>query len=151
MSDFKGTLKIIGFVAWTFVVQTETSFNAMFRNPPTGYGEVPFWWWSGEKLDKDRFLWQIEELYKAGIAGIQVNYSHLSGEGWKTVSSAPEIFTDAWWTSFRSLPSNVRSVILEWGFRAIRSIGQVATISTASSGCDFCWYGTSLLVSWGTL
>jgi hypothetical protein len=30
-----------------------------FQNPPAGYGEVPFWWWTGDPLDKDRLLWQI--------------------------------------------------------------------------------------------
>ena len=25
-----------------------------FKNPPVGYGEVPFWWWSGDTLDKER-------------------------------------------------------------------------------------------------
>jgi len=25
-----------------------------FKNPPPGYGEVPFWLWSGDPLDKDR-------------------------------------------------------------------------------------------------
>lgn len=47
-----------------------------FWNPPAGYGEVPFWWWSGDPLDKDRLLWQIEELHKKGITGMQINYIH---------------------------------------------------------------------------
>lgn len=37
-----------------------------FQNPPNGYGEVPFWWWTGDPLNKDRLLWQIEELHKKG-------------------------------------------------------------------------------------
>ena len=35
-----------------------------FAAPPAGYGEVPFWWWTGEKLDVDRLLWQLDELKK---------------------------------------------------------------------------------------
>ena len=80
--------------------QAEMPFDAAFRNPPPGYGEVPFWWWTGEKLDKDRLLWQIEELHRAGISGVQVNYSHLSVAGWKTAPSDPAIFSDEWWDCF---------------------------------------------------
>ena len=46
-----------------------------FQNPPQGYGEVPYWWWTGEKLDKERLLWQLEELHKAGVSGTQINYA----------------------------------------------------------------------------
>jgi hypothetical protein len=38
-----------------------------FQNPPAGYGEVPFWWWTGDPLDKDRLLWQIEQLHRQGV------------------------------------------------------------------------------------
>ena len=31
-----------------------------FQNPPAGYGEVPFWWWSGDRLDKARLEWQLD-------------------------------------------------------------------------------------------
>ena len=47
-----------------------------FQNPPAGYGEVPFWWWTGDDLNEDRLLWQVRELHKKGISGVQVNYSH---------------------------------------------------------------------------
>jgi hypothetical protein len=43
-----------------------------FQNPPAGYGEVPFWWWTGDPLDKDRLLWQIEQLHRQGVAGMQI-------------------------------------------------------------------------------
>ena len=68
-----------------------------FRNPPPGYGEVPFWWWTGDPLDKDRLLWQIEQLHKKGISGMQVNYAHEDTPGWPTYAAEPEIFSDAWW------------------------------------------------------
>ncbi len=70
---------------------------ARIQKPPAGYGEVPFWWWSGDPLDKDRLLWQIEELHKKGITGMQVNYVHTgesTGEMWPTAPMEPEIFTD---------------------------------------------------------
>lgn len=68
-----------------------------FRNPPPGYGEVPFWWWTGDPLDRDRLRWQIEELHRKGIAGVQVNYAHEDTPGWPTYASQPAIFSDDWW------------------------------------------------------
>jgi hypothetical protein len=33
-----------------------------FQNPPRGYGEIPFYWWVGDKLEKERLLWQLDKL-----------------------------------------------------------------------------------------
>lgn len=71
-----------------------------FQNPPPGYGEVPFWWWTGDPLDRDRLLWQVEELHKKGISGMQVNYAHKDTPGWLTYPNEPEIFTDPWWAAW---------------------------------------------------
>ncbi len=68
-----------------------------FQNPPPGYGQVPFWWWTGDPLDKDRLLWQIEELHRQGVSGMQVNYAHEDTTGWPTYAVEPEIFSDPWW------------------------------------------------------
>ena len=68
-----------------------------FKNPPPGYGEVPFWWWTGDNRDVDRMLGQVRELHAKGISGFQVNYSHLDTKGWPTDLGEPKLFTDAWW------------------------------------------------------
>ena len=72
-----------------------------FQNPPEGYGEVPFWWWTGDPLDKDRLRWQIEELHQKGIPGMQVNYAHQDTQGWATYPAEPELFSDPWWEMWR--------------------------------------------------
>ncbi|MEN6574982.1 MAG: alpha-L-fucosidase [Phycisphaerales bacterium] len=68
-----------------------------FIDPPPGYGEVPFWWWTGDPLDKDRLLWQIEELHRKGVTGMQINYAHEDSPGWPTYPVKPEIFSEGWW------------------------------------------------------
>ncbi|MDD2600256.1 MAG: glycosyl hydrolase [Kiritimatiellae bacterium] len=68
-----------------------------FLTPPPGYGEVPFWWWSGDDLDVERMIGQIKELHKKGISGVQVNYSHLDTSGWMTDLTEPKLFTEEWW------------------------------------------------------
>ncbi|HEY3322164.1 MAG TPA: glycosyl hydrolase [Planctomycetota bacterium] len=68
-----------------------------FRAPPPGYGEIPYWWWTGGDLDPERMVAQLKELHKNGISGVQVNYSHFDTSGWMTDQNNPEIFTDEWW------------------------------------------------------
>jgi hypothetical protein len=68
-----------------------------FRTPPPGYGQVPFWWWTGEELDAERLIGQLRELHRKGISGVQVNYSCLDTPGWLTDRAEPPLFTDAWW------------------------------------------------------
>jgi hypothetical protein len=74
-----------------------------FKNPPPGYGEVPFWWWTGDNLDADRMIGQIRELHKKGISGVQVNYSHFDSEGFLTEQGEPAIFSDAWWRVYAKI------------------------------------------------
>jgi len=68
-----------------------------FKDPPPGYGEVPFWWWSGDTLNVERLKEQLRELHSKGISGVQVNYSHLDTPGWMTDQDKPEIFSEEWW------------------------------------------------------
>ncbi|OGV63018.1 MAG: hypothetical protein A2283_14850 [Lentisphaerae bacterium RIFOXYA12_FULL_48_11] len=74
-----------------------------FKTPPAGYGEVPFWWWTGDKLDIDRLVWQLNELHKKGISGVQVNYSHYDTPGWLTENDEPDIFTEEWWKVYSNV------------------------------------------------
>ncbi len=73
------------------------SLQSQFATPPPGYGQVPFWWWTGDPLEKERLLWQIEELHKKGVTGMQVNYAHEDTQGWPTYKMEPELFSEAWW------------------------------------------------------
>ena len=74
-----------------------------FKIPPPGYGEVPFWWWTGEDLDAERMIGQIRELHKKGISGVQVNYSHFDTPGWLSEQQNPNIFTDKWWDVYSKI------------------------------------------------
>ena len=68
-----------------------------FQNPPPGYGEVPFWWWTGDPLDVERLTWQLDQLHEKGISGVQVNYAHEDSSGWPTYAAEPPIFSEQWW------------------------------------------------------
>ncbi|WP_295938012.1 glycosyl hydrolase [uncultured Alistipes sp.] len=80
-----------------------------FQNPPKGYGNVPFYWWQGDSLKKERLAEQLEILSEAAIDGFAVSYAHTdprvdtemakNGYGFagNTEPGAPEIFSEQWW------------------------------------------------------
>lgn len=84
-------------------------FVSPFRRPADHYGEVPFYWWNGEKLNKERLTAQLEALAANGVAGVQVNYAHqyaggendlpYGGAG-RSIPGDPVQFSDDWWEFF---------------------------------------------------
>jgi len=74
-----------------------------FKNPPTGYGEVSFYWWLGDTLTKERITWQLDQLAGKSITGLQVNYAHSDEGGniWGlTYPGQPKLFSKDWWDLF---------------------------------------------------
>lgn len=92
----------IAFAGGTGLPSRDPGLDALpgFKNPPPGYGEVPFWWWTGDTLDADRLIEELEKLHQKGVSGVQVNYSHHDTPGWVTDQDAPPLFTEAWWAIY---------------------------------------------------
>ena len=82
------------------------STRSGFQNPPPGYGEVPFWWWTGDPLDVERLTWQLEQLHQKGISGVQVNYAHEDSPGWPTYAAEPPIFSEPGGASGAASPTS---------------------------------------------
>ena len=83
-----------------------SSFDVLpgFINPPKGYGEVPFYWWQGDTLLRERFLWQLDQLKNKGISSLQINYSHLDSGGLSyglSNPSKPALYSEEWWSLFK--------------------------------------------------
>ncbi len=87
---------------------TADFINAL-TSPDRRYGEVPFYWWNGAELDKNRLTEQLEALSEKGLAGVQINYAHLNGGGedslpygghGKSIKGEPEQFSEEWWDFF---------------------------------------------------
>ena len=71
-----------------------------FRQPPPGFGVVPFFWWLGDPLTKERLGWELEQMAGMGIAGYQINYCHSDKGGQSyglTYPSEPSLFSEDWW------------------------------------------------------
>jgi len=71
-----------------------------FQKPPVGFGVVPFFWWLGDPLTKDRLSWELEQMAGMGVAGYQINYAHSDKGGRSyglTMPSDPALFSEDWW------------------------------------------------------
>lgn len=96
-----------------------------FRNPPAGYGEVPFYWWMGDTLTREHLRDHLDLLKDHGISSLQVNYAHSDkgGKLWGlTYKSHPEIFTEEWWELFG------------WFMREARKRGMTVSLSDYTLG-----------------
>ena len=80
-----------------------------FQHPPQGYGNVPFYWWSGDTLTRERLAAQLDILSESATDGFAVSYIHTDptidslfnkggyGLYGKTEPGAPGVFTKEWW------------------------------------------------------
>ena len=98
-----------------FPQRQEPGLREGFENPPSGYGEVPFWWWTGEKLNVERLNWQLDELKQKGISGVQVNYAHQDVRNdvqpnWLTYPNDPEVLTEEWFSVFDQVREHCREL-----------------------------------------
>lgn len=80
-----------------------------FVNPPKGYGNVPFYWWNGDVLNKERLKDQLDILSASATDGFAVSYIHTTpqvdtlenknGHGLfgRTEPGVPKVFSEEWW------------------------------------------------------
>ena len=85
------------------------SFITALISPDRSFGEVPFYWWTGDKLDKARLTAQLEALAAKGVAGVQINYAHMNRGGEEdlpygghghSIPGDPMQFSEDWWEMF---------------------------------------------------
>lgn len=87
----------------------EIDIRKYFANPPKGYGNVPFYWWNGDTLVKERLKEQLDLLADSPTDGFAVSYIHthprvdveLNAQGYgsfgRADGGAPEVFSNDWW------------------------------------------------------
>ena len=72
-----------------------------FKKPPPGFGVVPFFWWLGDPLTKERLGWILEQMKDMGISGYQINYAHGMKDGGRSfglsMPSEPPLLSKEWW------------------------------------------------------
>ena len=101
-----------------------------FRNPPPGFGIVPFFWWVGDPLTKERLGWILEQMEGMGVTGYQINYAHTDQGGRNfglSMPSEPALFTEAWWT------------LTGWFMREAKKQGAAISLSDYTLGFGQGW------------
>ena len=99
---------------WPSSSQT-VDLRESFVNPPKGYGNVPFYWWTGDSLDINRLTEQLEILSDASTDGLCISYNHThfkvdtalnaAGHGncGRVSGGVPRVFSKEWreiWNEF---------------------------------------------------
>ncbi|HWD94314.1 MAG TPA: glycosyl hydrolase [Verrucomicrobiae bacterium] len=119
-----------------------------FRSPPAAFRPVPFYWWTGEPLNRERIAWQLDRLKEKGICQVVISYPH--GADGTTDLGTPPLFSNEWWDLFRWFLSQCRERGMTAGFQdytllepAFREIGartpgmrggQMSCVWTRASG-----------------
>ncbi|MBQ8301974.1 MAG: hypothetical protein IJX97_00295 [Clostridia bacterium] len=109
------------------------SFN--FKNAPDNYGEVPFFWWHGDDITKEKLSWILDQLKNKNICGLQINYCHGNKGGRSyglTMNSNPKPFSDPWWE------------LVEWFVGECKKYGMSVSLSDYTLGSP----GQEYYVDW---
>ena len=96
---------------WTETFQDDASLRAAFPGPPHArYRPVPLWWWSGETLDEERLLWQVEQMARLGAGAWCVTGLAPYGPAVGTRPDDPPGFSDEWLRLYRTVCERSREL-----------------------------------------
>ena len=87
----------------------------LFRTPPATHRPVPFYWWAGGRLERDRLAWQLDQLRDGGVRQVVVSYPHHP-DGTSDAGD-PAVFTAEWWDLFRWFLGACRARGMKAGFQ----------------------------------
>lgn len=110
--------------------KSDRGLSADFQSPPAGYGNVPFFWWLGDPLTKERLSWILEQMVGMKISCYQINYAHSDKKG-KTFGlsfpSEPKLFSQSWWE------------LVEWFMGRAKEQGASISLSDYTLGAGQGW------------
>jgi hypothetical protein len=64
------------------------------------FGPVPIWWWSGDKVTRERLRWQMEQLLSQGVAQAVIMNLAPAGPLYGALADDPAFMSDEWWELF---------------------------------------------------
>ena len=102
---------------------TELDFSSAFQSPPSAYGPVPFYWWTGGKLDRERIAWQLDQLCEKGVRQTIISYPHLPDGS--NDPGDPPLFSPEWWELLRWFLSACRKRGMTAGFQDYTLVGPI--------------------------
>jgi hypothetical protein len=109
-----GLVQCSGAFSKPFVPPINDILHKQFLDPPAEYGMVPFYWWTGEPLSRERIAWQLDQLKANGFSGVNINYTHTSlGHSYR---GDPPLFTKEWWRFWEEIVSECAKRDMAIGF-----------------------------------
>ncbi|MFG1960396.1 glycosylhydrolase-like jelly roll fold domain-containing protein [Nonomuraea sp. NPDC049028] len=69
----------------------------ILRDPPRAYSPAAIWWWSGERLRRDRLRWQLERFAEGGVWNLVILNLAPSGPMFGSDADDPPFFSEEWW------------------------------------------------------
>jgi len=107
-------------VDWTTTIQDPDELRAAFAGSPDNrYRPLPLWWWSGDPLEEERLLWQVDQLAEMGCGGVEVTGLALHGPSVGSPADVPAGYSDAWLALYRAVCERLRHhgmAMLSWSF-----------------------------------
>jgi len=104
--------------SWTSTIDDPAELRAAFAGDPDArYRPLPLWWWSGERLDEERLLWQLEQMHQLGCGGVCITGLALHGPAVGSAGDDPEGYTDEWLRLFRVVCERARTLgmkVISW-------------------------------------
>lgn len=99
---------------WLRTVASPTELrHAMAAEPAGRYRPIPLWWWSGETLDEERLVWQLEQLAAMGCGGVCITGLALHGPAAGIAADDPPAYGEAWLKLFRRICERARALGLK--------------------------------------
>ena len=96
-------------------VASTGDLREVFQTPPACYGPVPFYWWAGDKLDRTRIAWQLDQLCEKGVRQTVISYPHQPDS--TCAVGDPALFSPEWWDLFRWFLAECRNRGMTVGFQ----------------------------------
>lgn len=81
-----------------------------FANPPRDFSPVPIWWWSGERLERERLRWQLEQFAAGGVFNLVVLNLAPTGPLYGSDADDPAFLSEEWWQIFRGMCADARQL-----------------------------------------
>ena len=87
-----------------------TEIAAAFATPPREFSPVPIWWWSGDRLERGRMRWQMEQLIAGGVYNVVILNLAPTSPLYGADPDQPAFMSDAWWEIFLGVCEDARAI-----------------------------------------
>ena len=111
-----------------------------FSTPQREFSPVPIWWWSGDRLERGRLRWQMEQLMAGGVYNVVILNLAPTGPLYGSDPDQPRFMSDEWWDIFLGVCEDAQTLGMRiWfydqiGFSGANLQGEIVRETPAYAG-----------------